>query len=171
MFYALQPPELQERQRIAEPTVIATESRDGAECNLFSVAAKNDTSNLNQISVLVPIAVRPPADPEERIESGSLPASGEKELYFMVTAGRRFKSILATLLLMTACVLTAAAQDPTEKLSAERTGQLPQRFRLLPAERPGAPGQHRGNPTPILRAGGAHSVHGGGSFHSTRRRE
>ena len=31
-----------------------------------------------------------------------------------MTAGRRFKSILATLLLMTACVLTAAAQDPNE---------------------------------------------------------
>ncbi len=31
-----------------------------------------------------------------------------------MTAGRRFKAILATLLLMTACVLTAAAQDPNE---------------------------------------------------------
>ncbi len=31
-----------------------------------------------------------------------------------MTAGRRFKSILATLLLMTACTLTAAAQDPNE---------------------------------------------------------
>jgi hypothetical protein len=32
----------------------------------------------------------------------------------MMTAGRRFKSIFATLLLLTACTLTAAAQDPSE---------------------------------------------------------
>ncbi len=59
----------------------------------------------------------------------------------MVTAGRRFKSIFATLLLLSACVLTAAAQDPAENYPPNGPGSYPSQGQPAnyPQNGPGAP--------------------------------